>query len=136
MPASRARRTSCDGVQDPSDAVVWRWRSIIRAAGSDILQDGLLPQRLMGSLLQFVRRVRYGRPIVVVSGLPRSGTSMMMQMLQAGGLEILTDAVRMADASNPKGYLEFEAVKDLDKGPTPAWLGQARVRLSRSCRRW
>ena len=51
---------------------------------------------------------------------------MMMQMLQAGGLEILTDAVRMPDASNPKGYLEFEAVKDLDKGPTPAWLGQAR----------
>src|SRR4029077_16584122 len=83
-------------------------------------------QRLMGSLLQFVRRVRYGRPIVVVSGLPRSGTSMMMQMLQGGGLEILTDAVRMPDASNPKGYLEFEAVKDLDKGPAPAWLGQAR----------
>ena len=39
---------------------------------------------------------------------------MMMQMLQAGGLEILTDAVRRADGSNPKGYLEFEAVKDLD----------------------
>ena len=84
----------------------------------------------MGSLLQFVsqfvRRVRYGRPIVVVSGLPRSGTSMMMQMLQAGGLEILTDTVRTADASNPKGYLELEAVKDLDKGPPPAWLAQAR----------
>jgi hypothetical protein len=80
----------------------------------------------MGSLLQFVRRMRYGPPIVVVSGLPRSGTSMMMQMLQAGGLEILTDAVRLPDASNPKGYLEFEAVKNLDKGRPPAWLGQAR----------
>ena len=72
----------------------------------------------MGSLLhlQFVRRLRYGRPIVMVSGLPRSGTSMMMQMLQAGGSPIVTDSVRTPDDSNPKGYLEFEAVKDLDKG--------------------
>ena len=76
----------------------------------------------MDLLVRFVRRLRYGRPIVVVSGLPRSGTSMMMQMLQAGGLEILTDEVRTPDGSNPKGYFELEAVKDLDKGSTPAWL--------------
>ena len=75
---------------------------------------------------QFLRQLRYGRPIIVVSGLPRSGTSMMMQMLQAGGLEILTDAVRTPDDSNPKGYLELEAVKNLDKGPPPAWLADAR----------
>jgi hypothetical protein len=80
----------------------------------------------MGALARFVRRLRYGRPIVVVSGLPRSGTSMMMQMLQAGGLEIVTDAVRTPDGSNPKGYFELEAVKDLDKGPPPAWLAGAR----------
>jgi hypothetical protein len=93
----------------------------------------------MGALARFVRHLRYGRPIVVVSGLPRSGTSMMMQMLQAGGLEILTDAVRTADGSNPKGYFEFEAVKDLDKGRPPAWLADARgkaVKIVSSLLRW
>jgi hypothetical protein len=49
--------------------------------------------------------------ITIVSGLPRSGTSLMMQMLQAGGLELLTDGVRGPDESNPRGYLEHEAVK-------------------------
>src|SRR5688572_8703668 len=49
--------------------------------------------------------------ITVVSGLPRSGTSLMMQMLQAGGMPVLTDGERSADESNPRGYLELEAVK-------------------------
>ena len=52
-------------------------------------------------------------PIYVVSGLPRSGTSMMMQMLTAGGIEPLTDGVRVADHDNPRGYYELEAVKKL-----------------------
>ncbi len=76
---------------------------------------------------------------MVVSGLPRSGTSMMMQMLQAGGMEILTDAVRTPDGSNPKGYFEFEAVKDLDKGVPLAWLAGARgkaVKIVSSLLRW
>jgi len=80
----------------------------------------------MSPVARFVRRLLYGRPIVVVSGLPRSGTSLLMQMLQAGGLEILTDAHRAPDDHNPKGYLELEAVKDLDKGVQPAWLPGAR----------
>ena len=63
--------------------------------------------------------------IVVVSGLPRSGTSMMMKMLEAGGIPPLTDAVRTADVDNPQGYYEFERVKKLDKGDT-AWLPAAR----------
>jgi len=46
--------------------------------------------------------------IVVVSGLPRSGTSLMMQMLQAGGISLLTDDLRPADADNPNGYWEYE----------------------------
>lgn len=50
-------------------------------------------------------------PTVVVSGLPRSGTSMMMQMLAAGGLSVLSDELRAADEDNPRGYLELEAVK-------------------------
>jgi hypothetical protein len=49
--------------------------------------------------------------VTVVSGLPRSGTSLMMQMLRAGGLAPLTDDARAADASNPRGYLELDAVK-------------------------
>jgi tetratricopeptide (TPR) repeat protein len=53
--------------------------------------------------------------ITIVSGLPRSGTSMLMQMLQAGGLDILTDNVRQPDENNPKGYLEYTPVKNLKK---------------------
>ena len=53
--------------------------------------------------------------VTVVSGLPRSGTSMMMQMLAAGGLEVMTDSVRQADTSNPKGYYEYQKVKSLHK---------------------
>ncbi len=52
--------------------------------------------------------------VVVVTGLPRSGTSMMMQMLQAGGLAIFTDHNREADEDNPEGYLELEQVKHLN----------------------
>jgi hypothetical protein len=65
--------------------------------------------------------------IVVVSGLPRSGTSLMMSMLEAGGLPALTDGIRQADADNPEGYFEFERVKQLDKGDRD-WLGQAQGR--------
>lgn len=55
------------------------------------------------------------QPITVVSGLPRSGTSMMMQMLAAGGMEILTDHIRKADDDNSRGYYELEGVKRLAK---------------------
>ncbi|WP_343632491.1 alkaline phosphatase family protein [Fluviicola sp.] len=58
--------------------------------------------------------------ITIVSGLPRSGTSMMMQMLAAGGADILTDNVRQSDENNPKGYLEYEPVKNLLK--ENSWL--------------
>jgi hypothetical protein len=62
--------------------------------------------------------------IVIVSGLPRSGTSMLMQMLAAGGLPVLTDGQRAADDSNPRGYYEFEAAKKV--GRDNAWLEQAK----------
>ena len=58
--------------------------------------------------------------ITIVSGLPRSGTSMMMKMLAAGGLEPLTDSIRAADEDNPKGYFEFERVKQIETDI--AWL--------------
>ena len=62
--------------------------------------------------------------IIVVSGLPRSGTSLMMQALHAGGIEAITDRIRVADTDNPRGYFEFERVKKI-KGDTE-WLPQAR----------
>jgi hypothetical protein len=55
--------------------------------------------------------------IFIVSGLPRSGTSLMMQMLEAGGLLALSDGERKADTDNPKGYLEWERIKQLPKNP-------------------
>jgi hypothetical protein len=66
--------------------------------------------------------------ITVVSGLPRSGTSMMMKMLAAGGMPPMTDEIRAADTDNPKGYFEFERVKQLDKGDT-AWVPDARGKV-------
>jgi hypothetical protein len=80
----------------------------------------------MAFMERALRRIRYGRPIVVVSGLPRSGTSMAMKMLHAGGLDVMTDGLREADESNPKGYFELEAVKELDKSGDTAWLKDAR----------
>jgi hypothetical protein len=55
--------------------------------------------------------------ITVVSGIPRSGTSLMMQMLSAGGMEVLTDGQRTPDPNNPRGYYEFELVKSLARNP-------------------
>lgn len=63
--------------------------------------------------------------IIVVSGLPRSGTSMMMRVLEAGGLPPLTDGLRAADSDNPRGYFEFERVKQLKVGDTE-WLPEAK----------
>ena len=61
---------------------------------------------------------------VIVSGLPRSGTSMMMQMLDAGGIPPLTDNIREADEDNPKGYYEYVKAKQLDKDNS--WLSEAK----------
>lgn len=65
------------------------------------------------------------KPVIIVSGLPRSGTSMMMKILDAGGLPPITDALRTADTDNPEGYYEFERVKKLPEGDV-AWLAEAR----------
>lgn len=60
-----------------------------------------------------VRLQALENPIVVVSGLPRSGTSLCMQMLEAGGFPVFSDGQRTKDVHNPQGYLEHEAVKSL-----------------------
>jgi hypothetical protein len=70
------------------------------------------------------RRVPERGDVVIVSGLPRSGTSLMMKMLEAGGLEPLEDGLREADMDNPRGYYELERVKKLSAGDV-AWLDDA-----------
>ena len=65
--------------------------------------------------------------ITIVSGLPRSGTSMMMKMLAAGGRPVLIDTIRTADADNPKGYYEFERVKQIEHDT--AWLEDAKGKV-------
>jgi Sulfotransferase domain len=77
---------------------------------------------------RWLRRLRVGAPIIVVSGLPRSGTSMMMQMLAAGGVPVMSDGRREPDESNPAGYFELEAVKALDQPGDRRWLNDARGR--------
>jgi len=66
--------------------------------------------------------------IIVVSGLPRSGTSMMMKMLTEGGLPAVTDSLRQADEDNPNGYFEIEQVKALKDGEKK-WLYDARGKV-------
>ncbi len=65
--------------------------------------------------------------ITIVSGLPRSGTSLMMQMLAAGGMSALSDGERKADTDNPKGYLEWERIKQLPKDPSLIAEGEGKV---------
>jgi hypothetical protein len=72
------------------------------------------------------RSRQLGASIVVVSGLPRSGTSMAMSMLQAGGLGVVTDGVRVPDEHNPLGYYEDERVKTLETDRDTSWLEHGR----------
>jgi len=68
------------------------------------------------------------KKIVVVSGLPRSGTSMMMKMLAEGGLQTVVDNLREADEDNPNGYFEIEEVKALKDGQSK-WIYDARGKV-------
>ena len=81
------------------------------------LAENLLPVEMAG----------IGDEIAIVAGLPRCGTSMMMRMLEAGGLPVLADGVRRADEDNPHGYYEFERVKQLKDDK--AWLPEAHGRV-------
>ena len=72
------------------------------------------------------RRMQFGPAVVVVTGLPRSGTSMVMRMLEAGGVEVTTDGERQADEDNPMGYFEVERVKRLAQEQDKSWLAQSR----------
>ncbi len=85
----------------------------------------LLPEMAVRNIFKRVfHQKQVSQPIIVVSGLPRSGTSLMMQMLAAGGMEVLSDHERSADADNPLGYYELERVKQLREGDSE-WLEEA-----------
>lgn len=84
----------------------------------------------MPSILnKIARRLRYGQPVVIVSGLPRSGTSMAMKMLEAGGMELVVDNIRTADEDNPKGYYEDERVKELAEMDDKSWFRGTRGKV-------
>lgn len=80
----------------------------------------------MNPVLRLLRKWRYGDDIIVVSGLPRSGTSMLMKMLDAGGVRVFTDNLRTSDTDNPGGYYEYERIKDLENENDKSWLRSAR----------
>ncbi|MFW6237407.1 MAG: hypothetical protein ACOC3F_03390, partial [Desulfosudaceae bacterium] len=65
--------------------------------------------------------------VTLVSGLPRSGTSMMMRMLAAGGMPVVTDNIRRANEDNPRGYYELEKIKQLEKDDT--WLADEKGKV-------
>ncbi|MHC5181251.1 MAG: sulfotransferase domain-containing protein [Planctomycetota bacterium] len=71
----------------------------------------------------FRKRLNKKCQITIVSGLPRSGTSMMMKAIHAGGIGPMIDNIRKADEDNPKGYYEFEPVKKTKEDPS--WLKDA-----------
>ena len=81
---------------------------------------------MLKTVSRFVRRLSHGEPLIVVSGLPRSGTSMAMKMLEAGGVSLVEDSIRTADEDNPRGYYEDERVKDLAQMNDKSWLREAR----------
>jgi hypothetical protein len=76
-----------------------------------------------------LRLLSLRKPIVVVSGLPRSGTSMMMRMLESGGMSLVTDNIRQQDDDNPRGYYEVERIKDLSKEEDKSWLAEAQGKV-------
>lgn len=79
-------------------------------------------------MLKWLTTLHAGAPIVVVSGLPRSGTSMMMRMLHAGGMGILSDGERGADVDNPHGYFELRRIMELENETDKSYLRAARGR--------
>jgi hypothetical protein len=81
---------------------------------------------MLDSIRRKLRLRDPGEPVVIVSGLPRSGTSMMMKMLAAGGVGIMTDGGRRADIDNPKGYFEYDRTKDLETETDKSYIREGR----------
>lgn len=98
--------------------------SVVTARSHEEEETHSLPD--LTSDLEALRNVEPEEIITVVSGLPRSGTSLMMQILEAAGITVFTDGKREADESNKKGYYEHEKVGSLLSGKDRSWVGEAR----------
>jgi hypothetical protein len=94
--------------------------ALYRKGGSALRQREIKMQKFFSRSNEPVRK----QPITIVSGLPRSGTSMMMRMLAEGGMPVITDELRRADSDNPNGYFEFETVRQMSAGNVE-WLADA-----------
>lgn len=87
-----------------------RQRAAVRCTERELKRDALAQRTAADAAVEPME-------FVIVSGLPRSGTSLMMQMLRAGGMELMTDGARVANEDNPEGYWEWEEIKKLGKNP-------------------
>jgi hypothetical protein len=96
--------------------------AVERAQGASVLPAPL--DTPIAAAAASMRMPPLSESLIVVTGLPRSGTSLVMQMLAAGGVSVLQDDLRPADEDNPRGYLEFEPVRNLLKDSK--WLFEAR----------
>jgi predicted AlkP superfamily phosphohydrolase/phosphomutase/Flp pilus assembly protein TadD len=99
-----------------------RLASILERAGD--FESAAEHRRLARRMRSGATAAAHDDDLVVVTGLPRSGTSMVMQMLAAGGFNVLSDGLRQPDEDNPRGYFEFEPVKNLFRDSK--WLAEAR----------
>ena len=100
-----------------------QWRAGVRPDGKHVVEVKESLGRPTPSLPPTPCTAPASESLIVVTGLPRSGTSMMMQLLAAGGVPVLADDRRVADESNPRGYLEYEPVKRLFADRS--WVGGA-----------
>ena len=99
-------------------------------AGPHAAESAAAPQAKSATMRRSEKPIE--EELIVVSGLPRSGTSMIMQMLEAAGIPILSDGLRAADEDNPRGYFEFEPVKGLFSDNK--WLGAVKRQSREDCR--
>jgi tetratricopeptide (TPR) repeat protein len=127
----RLLRELNEGANDNATRRRWDKEPLAPASGERGWGEGGEGFRELNPLAPYPSPPKRGRgetewsdAVVVVSGLPRSGTSMIMQMLVAGGLPALTDGCRTADDDNPRGYFEYEPVKHLRQNAE--WLKEAK----------
>ena len=135
--AAYARLLDASGDSKGAEAERQRWKTVSdlhrRVNDPNLLADDYWETRetrrreLGASLVEVTAELREKESVVIVSGLPRSGTSMLMQMLFSAGFDLITDEQRVPDASNPRGYFEDERVKRLMFDN--AWIASAGGRV-------
>jgi len=116
-----------DQAKDDKRLAVLRAQSKERVPGIIARREQTREQAAAQSAARAASSLPPDQEFVLVSGLPRSGTSLMMQMLKAGGMELMTDGQRAADEDNPAGYWEWEDIKKLPQQPLIIEQAQGKV---------